>query len=374
MSVKRALLLTSLILAFSNIALASVGQGDATDIYKRGASAYESDPRAAFGFFQQAADEGHVGAMVGLATCLEKGHGTAVDYAKALEWFEKAARLNSLKGVEGLARIYASCPDPEFHDGLKAVKFASAVVRKKSMDPEALDLFAAAYLRDNQIENAVQAGRKAIKYADSLKGAKALKARMATYGEGQPIPAIATEEWIMRAAQKDIEWAVVKLIEMVGDPSVDMYTPQLAVLMCSKAVKMGRPEFYLNMGRIHFHEGRLEDAYESYRAAARNRAVFKEGFPVELRYYSYLKQPKDHVLRMAGKLKTGYSNQVSYMATVTKIGYDPYGGSYTYQEQERRTRTVKVPPDPAASCFLYEIAAKMDHVKALDSSYESRKI
>ena len=336
-------------ICFLLFAATAVLGNDAADLYKQGVAAYERNPSEACALFGQAAEGGHVSAMVGLATCYEKGYGIQENYAKALAWYEKAARENSLRACEGLARIYATCLDPEFHNGPQAVTFATAVVRKKPRDPVALDLLAAAYLRAMRVEDACATGQKGVQYAKSLEQARLLKEKLPSYAQGCPVPPLATEAWLMEAANQDVEWAVVKLARLSADPTGHLYNAQLATHLCEKAVKLGRPELYFDMGQVYFHEGQLDKAYKSFFAAPRNRSAYGGTVPVEVRFARYLKCDLEVVLEWALKYRDGYTATETYMATVTKTGYNPDGSSYSYQEQEQRTREVNKSPDPEAS-------------------------
>ena len=51
----------------------------------------EEDVEAAFGLFQKAANQGHVGAMYMMADCLIEGEGTEVDVARAIPLLYRAA-------------------------------------------------------------------------------------------------------------------------------------------------------------------------------------------------------------------------------------------------------------------------------------------
>ncbi|MCF7848470.1 MAG: sel1 repeat family protein [Kiritimatiellales bacterium] len=189
-------------------------------IYKKGTAVYKSDPAAAFGFFLKAAEAGHVSAMTGAGYCLETGTGTAVDYAKAIEWYEKAAQQNSLKACEGLARIYASCDDPQFHDGEKAVKFASVVARGNPRDAEAHSLLAGAYVRNKEFRKAGAIARRALG-AVTIKHEQ--KQRLLDLRMGKPHPSEASDVWIFQAAEKGSAWAMATLGRRHEDKQGKMY-------------------------------------------------------------------------------------------------------------------------------------------------------
>lgn len=180
-----------------------------TTLYEQGAGLFQADPTQALELFEQAAGEGNVSAMVGAGHCYETGEGTEVDYAKAIEFYELAVKHKSLKACEGLGRIYASCPDPKFHDGEKAVKFASVVVRKNKRDAGAYAELAAAYARNLEFDRA----ESAILKANATASSKEYKTQLEDYRKGKPYPEASTDEWIDKAALSGSEWALRKCAE-----------------------------------------------------------------------------------------------------------------------------------------------------------------
>lgn len=193
--------------------LAGLAFSDSDALYKQGVAVYNTDPSAACALFVRAADAGNVSAMAGAGHCYETGTGTEVDYAKAIAWYEKAVAQNSLKACEGLARIYATCEDPEFHDGERAVKYAAAVAKKKPREADVIRLLAAAYARNLEFEKAQQAQRTAIRYSSADK-LQAMKEQVGRYEKGEPYPAVASTEWLRNASNQGSIWAMFQMSEM----------------------------------------------------------------------------------------------------------------------------------------------------------------
>jgi TPR repeat protein len=320
--------------------LASLAHGDGEALDKQGAAVYASDPAKAFGLFVQAAEAGNPSAMAGAGHCCETGTGTDVDYAKAIEWYEKAVAHNSLKACEGLARIYASCDDPEFHDGKKAVKYATAINRKKSHDPESLALLAAAYARNIEFGKAVEAGTKAVRNAKSPDAAKELRVRAEKYKAGEPLPEKATAVWISRAAEMDALWAV------------------------------------LQQANFYFNAGNLDEAYTCYCAVSKQ-------YPgrIEVSKRRYLKQSRDQVFLAAEQYEKGSK-------TIVKQRIARDGSVYPVKQHSKYDKEIgytyscgcdgvmcdmcysisgtvtQHPPNIPYAYFLYKVAAKKGHAGA----------
>ena len=339
-----------------------LAHGGGEDLYKQGAAVYKTDPVQAFGLFAQAAEVGNSSGMVGAGHCCETGTGTAIDYATAIKWYEKAIAYNSLKACEGLARIYASCDDPEFHDGEKAVKYASVLARKKPRDADALALLAAAHARNVDFKKAEKVQRTAQRVAP-LNELKEYKKQVQKYVEGEPRPSKATEAWIFRAADADMLWAVVKLVHLAGDPDREMYNPQLALKMCQKGIDKGKFDLYIQQGNLYLDTGDLEQAYESYQASCRHNYR-----SIETLLYRHLKNPPEKVFLWGEKHRDGYKSE--YTVRV-HTGYEP--SSYINGRYIRGAAIYKdvvkikmVPPSWESALYLFKIAKKQGHLKAAE--------
>ncbi|MCK4564637.1 MAG: sel1 repeat family protein [Verrucomicrobia bacterium] len=353
---------------------ACLAQGGGEALYKQGAAVYKSDPKAAFGLFVQAAEAGNPSAMTGAGHCCETGIGTKVDYAKAIEWYEKAVAHNSLKACEGLARIYASCDDPEFHDGEKAVKYASVIARKKPRDADAQILLAHAYLRDMQVDLAVKTITHAMRYTGSGDRSRELNAMAKKYKSGEPVPAEATDAWILRAADANVFWAVTKLAHMASDPGGSMYNPQLALKMCQKGIEAGKFEMYVRKGSVYLEMGELDEAYSCYEFAVKKKVPHGRRDSPELYLRHYLKESSANVFQQAEKKWKGYtikgsprtskasepSSNRAMLVKCTEWCMDAQCSDCYYSAVE----DIKVDPNLKEACFLYKIADKKGHVEA----------
>ncbi len=84
----------------------------AEQLFKLGEAAYYSENggsiRAALGYYTQAAEAGHVLAMVRLGQIHEEGGESGPQMAKAIGWYQKAAELGSTQAMVKLARLYGT--------------------------------------------------------------------------------------------------------------------------------------------------------------------------------------------------------------------------------------------------------------------------
>ncbi len=221
------------------------GFSDGDALYEKGAAAFKSNPTQALEFFEQAGEVGNVSAMVGAGHCYETGTGTEVDFTKAITFYEQAVRLNSIKACEGLARIYASCPEPEFHDGEKAIRFASAVVRKQPRG-ESLRLLACAYARGWEFDKAVSVMKKALlkmKLNEIEEGQGVLEG----FKKGVPYPQHSADQWITMAAVRGSVWAMMQLVtEDIEAGRIDLAKQRLM-----KGAVGGFPKAYYELGLLY---------------------------------------------------------------------------------------------------------------------------
>ncbi len=86
--------------------------GSAEQLFKLGEAAYYSENggsiRAALGYYTQAAEAGHVLAMVRLGQIYEEGAGGEPQMSKAIAWYQKAAELGATQAMVKLARLYGT--------------------------------------------------------------------------------------------------------------------------------------------------------------------------------------------------------------------------------------------------------------------------
>jgi TPR repeat protein len=145
-------------------------------------------------FFNEADRYGNVDAPVHIASMYKNGEGVSKDYRQAIDWYSKAAEKGNNLGWIQLAYLYATCKDPQYIDGKKAVAYALKGTEKEPKSFESWAALAAAYARDNQFERAIETATQSdvllqadTKIDQTEKQAAILKAqsRLAVYTESK---------------------------------------------------------------------------------------------------------------------------------------------------------------------------------------------
>ncbi|VGO22018.1 tetratricopeptide repeat protein [Pontiella sulfatireligans] len=258
----------------------------AQSLYDRGMTVYKIDPEASLGLLNKAARLGHVDSMVRLGYCYQTGTGTTPspktalgwytkavdagntaplyeigvlhetggskvppDLVQAIEWYEKGVTNNSIKACAALARIYASSPDPDFHDGPKAIRYATVLVQKSPRDPVAFDLLAAAYARNLQFVPALKAASEAVALSP-LEEAAQRRERKKEYEAGKPYPETASDEWILQAAEQENIWAMLRLADEQNDILGPSYDPASARRWYEAAAEDGSKDAMVKLGAM----------------------------------------------------------------------------------------------------------------------------
>ncbi len=320
--------------------LLSVGLvfSDSDALYRQGVAAYNSDPATACALFIRAADAGSVSAMAGAGHCYETGAGPEIDYAKAIDWYEKAVKLNSLKACEGLARIYASCEDPEFHDGEKAVKYASAVLRKKPRNEDALVLMASAFARNVQFSKAMEVMTKAGSRA-SADQAMEIQSLYKGLKSGTPIPAFATDGWLFDAAKQGSLWAMLRRAERCADELSMHHDYDAAIQMYQLAAEKGCSDALLYLGDLHFKCSPVQDLkktidfYEKARGSrvdlGDERKYRIKSLLLSMKYY----RDAEACMEIGKKIEEGFESSGGNFDSSEQSYYqspDPYKASLYY--------------------------------------------
>ncbi len=116
------------------------------------------------------------------------------EYGKAIEDYTEALWNDPKDACPywNLARIEATCPDPEYRDGKKAVNNANKAYQLDSGEHwQCVGTLAAAYAEDGQFEKAKEWQAKAIELAKTDKSATDKKkaearSRLELYKQGKP--------------------------------------------------------------------------------------------------------------------------------------------------------------------------------------------
>ncbi len=120
-----------------------------------------ANPELAFVWYQRASDAGNPLAMLNLGISYEKGRGVDVNDKEAARWYLKAARNQLTEGMNALAWILATSPDPDVRNGPEAVRWARTAVEREP-NVQRLDTLAAAHAEAGQFDDAVAAIEQAI--------------------------------------------------------------------------------------------------------------------------------------------------------------------------------------------------------------------
>lgn len=146
----RALALTGHVPSMNNVAI----------MYAQGLGT-APDAEMAFMWYRRASDAGHARAMLNLGISYERGRGVEPDDRKAAQWYLRAARHDLPEGMNALAWLLATSPDPELRDGEEAVAWAR-VALKHDATVERFDTLAAAHAEAGDFDQAVTAIERAI--------------------------------------------------------------------------------------------------------------------------------------------------------------------------------------------------------------------
>jgi len=255
--------------------------------YERAMKVYAVDVPASINLLVQAAKKGHVEAMVRLGyiyqtgpnirqkdaliwykKAVKAGNTAAIyeigsiyaqgsrrvkqDYAAAIDWYQQGVSNKSVKCAAALSEIYASCEDPKFHDGEKALFLASALVKMDPDNPDFMDLLAAASARDLNFEQALKAASQAVNLSN-LQEAPRRRELREQYQQGIPHPPIASDVWMLQAAENKNIWAVMKLARQANDELDNNYDPIMARHWYEVAAQSGNMEALLELGDLYFH-------------------------------------------------------------------------------------------------------------------------
>lgn len=79
--------------------------------YAEGRGGAPRDPKAAFQWFEKAANKGSAPAQYRLGSIYEKGMGVERDYGRALSWYRRAAEAGNVRAMHNLAVLYAGGGD-----------------------------------------------------------------------------------------------------------------------------------------------------------------------------------------------------------------------------------------------------------------------
>ncbi len=138
---------------------------------------------------------GSISAPAQIAYMYKTGQGVQRDYRQAIDWYSKAGEKGHARGWTHLAYLYATCRDPHYVDGKKAVVYALKATEKDPHHFASWAALAAAYARNNEMEKAVAAAVRSdgllqantkLGEAEKQDAIARAQRRMAAYTDGMP--------------------------------------------------------------------------------------------------------------------------------------------------------------------------------------------
>jgi tetratricopeptide (TPR) repeat protein len=118
-------------------------------------------------------------------------------YKHAIKDFKSMAKdAKNWDGLPKLAEVYATCRNPKYRDGKKAVYYALKAIEQinkkkkkqkgsRKVHPYYLDLLAAAYAQDGQFKKAIECEEQAISEEKHRKTKKVYQERLKLYSQGE---------------------------------------------------------------------------------------------------------------------------------------------------------------------------------------------
>ncbi|UCE07902.1 MAG: TonB C-terminal domain-containing protein [bacterium] len=119
--------------------------------------------------FRKAAEMGYNKAQFLLGVKYAMGYDLNRDYAAAAGWLRQAAGQGHADAHNHLAWLYATCKDPNYQNGKKAVEHALAAISQNPDKWSYFDTLAAAYARNGQFEEAVTSQKESIELLENEK-------------------------------------------------------------------------------------------------------------------------------------------------------------------------------------------------------------
>ncbi len=215
----------------------------------------EEDIETALGHYNKVVEDGTeplyiAGAMYGLGHMYRNGEGVEQDYAKAIEWYTKAADLGQTTAMNNLGHLYLDGKGVE-KDGTKAVEWYTKAA--DSGNTSAMYNIGYMYVKGEAVE---QDGEKAIEWytkAVDLGNAVAMNdlGYMYAYGEGVEQDSTKAVEWYTKAADLDYSEAMYCLGNMYDNGFGVEQDSTKAIEWYTKAADLGHSEAMNNLGYMY---------------------------------------------------------------------------------------------------------------------------
>jgi TPR repeat protein len=128
------------------------------------------DYSAAIEWWKKAVAQGNTWARFGLGSAHAHGKGVPRDYAKAIQLLRDAADQGHAGAQNNLAWLYAACKDSNYHDGKKAVEYATKAVSHQPKTWNFVGTLSGAYARNGQFGEAIDEAKQAIELLRGYEG------------------------------------------------------------------------------------------------------------------------------------------------------------------------------------------------------------
>jgi tetratricopeptide (TPR) repeat protein len=189
---KRILLISLLFLSLV-LCFVSLGWAGGIDDVKAGVAAYQrGDYDETIRLATQAIASGDLSQknLITAYICLGNAWRHKGDYDRAIANYNKIIELDPTNdtGYDGLAWLYAVCPESKYRDGVKAIELAKKAVELKDTGGN-IDTLAAAYAEAGRFQEAIKTQERAIAKLKQEGGTKDLpefEEHLSSYKAGKP--------------------------------------------------------------------------------------------------------------------------------------------------------------------------------------------
>ncbi|MBN2162833.1 MAG: tetratricopeptide repeat protein [Pontiellaceae bacterium] len=224
------------------------------------------------------------------------------------------------------------------------------LVRKNPRDPQSFALLAAAQARHLEFDQAVRYIGKAASLESRPDESALLEVRRAAYREGEPFPPVATESWMLAAVDKQLHWAIDRMLWKLSEQTHPDYNPDLAIQVCRGLVEEGDRDKYYLLGNLYLNMGRLDEAMDCFNLFndSRMQGKTKEKHRDMDHYRMIESEDLERMLQIAEKIEKGFTESFTQSGDP-----DPFYGS-----RETYTVSRQNPANLKGAYFIYRIAAQ----------------
>jgi TPR repeat protein len=241
----------------------------------------------AFALLTAGARRGEASVMYNLGVFYQNGYGVAPDYAKAREWYEKAAAKDNVAAMSNLAVLYHNGQGVP-QDDAKAREWAEKAAAKD--DATAMYNLGHVYADGQGALLDYAKAREWYEKAAAKDNSKAMASLGALYHDGLGVPQDYTKarEWYEKAAAKDNATAMFDLAVLYHNGQGVPQDDAKAREWLEKAAALGHVQAKVRLEELQIHEavsaGRYDEALrleEALAAKVEAEETKREGKPGE---------------------------------------------------------------------------------------------